>query len=279
MRAPTFALSSVLALQLSLPAQACTLWAAAGPEAGGGTLLSKNRDWAPDHVQYLKYERPDGGHAFFGLYAEGNNDPGIKNGINEKGLSIVSASASSIPKKMRAHQPGKRGVIRSILSRYASVDELAADAEKVFSGARANFYLVSDRNKVLLAEVGLEGKFSYRVIDKGTQAHSNHYLDPKLGEFNISIGQSSSTRLGRINELLAQSPRPFTPEKFAAISRDRNDGPDDSLWRNGKQHTVASWIVQSPASGPQKLRVVLANPGQPETLHEYTLDEAFWKKN
>ncbi|WP_177187844.1 carcinine hydrolase/isopenicillin-N N-acyltransferase family protein [Formivibrio citricus] len=279
MRPPFFALSATLVLLLSIPAQACTLWAAAGPDAGGGTLLSKNRDWAPDHVQILKYERPFGGHVFFGLYAEGNNDPGIKNGINEKGLSIVSASASSIPKKMRAHQPGKRGVIRTILSRYASVDELAADADRVFSGARANFYLVSDRSKVLLAEVGLDGKFSYRVVDKGVQTHTNHYLDPKLAEFNVSIGQSSSTRQARINELLTQSPRPFTTEKFAAISRDRNDGPDNSLWRNGKQHTVASWIVHSPASGPQKLRVVLANPDQPEALHEYTLDEAFWKKN
>ncbi len=278
---PTHALLTCsLALNLlPLPAFACTLWAAAGADAGSGTLLSKNRDWAPDHTQVLKHDRSKSGYAYFGLYAEGNRDPGIKSGVNEKGLSIVSASASSIPKKLRAHQPGKRGVIREILSRYASVDELASDAERVFSGARANYYMISDRQKVLLAEVGLEGKFSFKVLEAGVLTHTNHYLDPKLNAFNFSIGQSSSTRLAQINTLLAQTSRPFTLTQFAALSRDRNDGPDNSLWRNGKQHTLSSWIVQSPATGPQKLRVLLANPGEAETLYEYTLDEAFWKKN
>lgn len=268
----------LLGCTLPLPALACTLWAAAGPDAGGGTLLSKNRDWTPDHVQKLKLTQPDRGYAYFGLHASGNRDPGIKNGINEKGLSVITASASSLPKAQRADQRGQRGVTREILTRFASVDELAAAADQVFPHARAHFYMISDRNKILLAEVGLRGEYRVQVIAQGTLTHTNHYLDPALAQFNVRIGPSSRIRLDRINELLTQPPRPFTTAQFAAISRDRYDGPDNSLWRNGKQHTLSSWIVQSPASGPQKLRVLLANPGQPEKLHEYVLDADFWKQ-
>jgi len=37
--------------------KACTLWAAAGEDASGGTIISKNRDWKPDHTQVLKMHR------------------------------------------------------------------------------------------------------------------------------------------------------------------------------------------------------------------------------
>lgn len=258
--------------------QACTLWAAAGADASGGTLISKNRDWKPDHTQKLKLVHPKTGFTYFGLYAEGNDDPGLKAGINEKGLTVISAS-SNLPKKALDNQPGKHGVMTQILTTYSSIDALAADADKIFSESRANFFMVSDRHKVLVAEVGLEGKFSIKVVDTGPVTHTNHYLDPQLAaEFNKKIGPSSATRFARINTLLEQAPRPYTPAQFATISRDHNDGPDNSLWRNGKEFTMASWIVETPAEGAPRLRVVIANPNEAENLQELVLDEAFWKK-
>ena len=84
-------LIAILICALSpMPALACTLWGAAGAAANGGTLISKNRDWAPDHHQVLKKVHPKKGWAYFGLYAEGNGDAGLKAGVNEKGLTIVS---------------------------------------------------------------------------------------------------------------------------------------------------------------------------------------------
>ena len=80
---------------------ACTLWAAAGGDASGGTIISKNRDWKPDHTQVLKVHRDRKGYAYFGLYAEGNKDPGLKEGVNEHGLTVITATAGAIPK-----QPG-----------------------------------------------------------------------------------------------------------------------------------------------------------------------------
>jgi hypothetical protein len=271
------------ALLILLPAlvppalSACTLWAAVGPQAGQGTLLSKNRDWRPDHRQVLAVVRPAAGFAYLGLYAEGNADPGLKSGVNERGLSVVVAS-SNIPRAARAHQPGKHGILARILSGYGDVDALAADAGKVFGQARANFYLVADRQRVLVAEVGLDGAYHLEVVAAGTTAHTNHYLDPGLAErFNARIGASSAARLARIRELLAGG-GPFSLERFAAISRDRHDGPDDSLWRDGREHTLSSWIVAAPPAGAPRLRVLLANPGKPEVLREFILDEGFWKR-
>lgn len=265
-------------LLFPLPAWCCTLWAAAGPDASGGTLIAKNRDWKPDHHQLMKLVRPNQGLAYFGLYAEGNDDPGIKAGINEKGLTVISAS-SNIPKKLRAQQPGKHGVITPILSRYASVAALQNDADKIFSEARANFFMVADRSQILVAEVGLDGQHHIEVIDKGSISHTNHYLDAQLAAtYNARIGDSSSTRLQRIQTLLAESPRPFTVAQFITWSRDQHDGPDNSLWRTGKEHTLASWIVETPANGVPRLHLVIANPGEAETTEDITLDAAFWQK-
>lgn len=263
----------------SSASQACTLWAAAGEDASGGTLISKNRDWKPDHTQKLKLVRPKTGFAYFGLYAEGNNDPGLKAGVNEKGLTIVNAAASNIPRKIRDQQSGKTGIMTKILASYASVDALAADADKIFASSRANFFMISDRSKVLVAEIGLDGKYNIKITSNGSVTHTNHYLDPQLAaEFNKKIGPSSATRFARIKTLLEQTPRPFTLKQFAAISRDHNDGPDNSLWRDGKEHTMASWIAETPANGTPKLRVVIANPNEAETTQEFLLDDAFWSK-
>lgn len=257
---------------------ACTLWAAVNEGAAGGTLLSKNRDWRPDHRQALRLVHPGKGLAYLGLFAEDGSDPGLKAGVNEKGLSIVSAS-TNIPKKLLADQPGRHGVMRRILAGYGCVDALAADASKVFSQARASFLLVADRRKLLVAEVGLGGRFSLKVIEAGTAAHTNHFLDPRLAAaYNDRIGASSARRLARIGELLAQAGRPFTLAQFAAMSRDRHDGPDDSLWRSGREHTLASWIVDSPLAGSPRLRVVIANPGEAEETREFDLDEGFWRR-
>ncbi|APW43597.1 carcinine hydrolase/isopenicillin-N N-acyltransferase family protein [Rhodoferax saidenbachensis] len=260
-----------------LPALACTLWGAAGTAADGGTLISKNRDWAPDHHQVLRKVRPKKGWAYFGLYAEGNGDPGLKAGVNEKGLTIVSAS-SNLPRSVREDQPDMHGVMVKILTDYDSVDALIANADKVFSKSRANFFLISDRNKVLTVEVGLHGKYALSVNDSGTATHTNHYLDPELTKaYPQKTSASSRTRYQRINSLLGQSTAPYTLEQFSSLSRDHHDGPDNSLWRSGKEYTLASWIVATPAQGAPRLHVVIANPGEREVTQDLVLDAQFWK--
>jgi isopenicillin-N N-acyltransferase like protein len=260
-------------------APACTLWGEAGTNAGGGTIISKNRDWEPDHKQVLKMHRSSQGYAYFGLYAEGGEAPGLKDGVNEKGLTAVTASASSLPKEMREEQPGQHGVLGTLLAGYATCDEVLAKQETIFPKCRAGFIMISDRKKILVVETGLHGRYAIRTVENGPATHTNHYLEKSLDEFNVKIGAGSATRLGRISELLSASPAPCDTSVFAALSRDQHDGPNSSLWRTGKDvRTLSSWIVETPAQGAPKLRVALANPGETETTNTFVLDEKFWKE-
>jgi isopenicillin-N N-acyltransferase like protein len=261
----------------STPTRACTLWGAAGEDVAGGTIISKNRDWKPDHVQVLKIRR-DGKYAYLGLYAEGNDEPGIKQGVNEKGLGVVTATAGSIPKDKRKAQTGTGGLMTTLLSRYASCDEILADKQKLFSHRKPSFLLISDREQIVMLEVGLDGRYAVKPVKRGTVTHSNHFLDASLTDCNEKIGESSATRCQRISELLEKAPRPLTVSTFAEMSRDRHDGVNDSLWRTGTgSRTLSSWILQSPAKGDPTLRVLIANPGKAEELQTFVLDKNFWK--
>jgi isopenicillin-N N-acyltransferase like protein len=275
-------IASVLTSMLLIAAyqsenRACTLWGGAGDSAEGGTIISKNRDWKPDHTQETKIVHPKKGFSYFGLYAEDNDEPGIKMGINEKGLCVITAAAGSIPKKMRDKQPGKSGKIKEILVRCASANDLLKIKDEIFLNARASIFIISDKTRILCVEVGLEGKYSIEEKESGYIAHTNHFILKDMLSSNVNIGKSSEIRFARIQELLKNSKQPFTITDFAKISRDRNDGPDNSLWRNGKEHTLASWILKTPADGAPKLRLVIANPGKKETLEEITFDDNFWK--
>ena len=139
--------------------------------------------------------------------------------------------------------------------------------------------MIADRKKILMVEIGLEGKYAVKAVENSAVAHSNHFLDERLSEFNVKIGKSSATRLERVSQLIKSPAQPFNTESFAVISRDQHDGPDNSLWRTGRNaRTLSSWILETPQSGSSKLRVVLANPGQPEEIRTFVLDQKFWSE-
>jgi len=259
--------------------KACTLWGVAGRGAGGGTIISKNRDWKPDHVQVLKMHRNAKGYAYFGLYAKGGAAPGLKDGVNEKGLAVVTASASTLPKGMRDDQPGKHDVLGDLLSDCASCDEVLARQDAIFPQCEAEFLMISDGKKILVVEVGVHGRYAIKTVENGPATHTNHYLENSLDDLNVKTNSTSMTRLERITDLLKTSPTPRNTAAFAAMSRDQHDGPNNSLWRTGKAtRTLASWIVETPPDGAPKLRVVLATPGQAETTNTFVLDRRFWKE-
>lgn len=260
--------------------RACTLWGAAGRAASGGTIVSKNRDWKPDHIQVLKMCRGEGGHAYFALCTvyEGKDTEGVAAGVNECGLTVFTAAAGSLPASRWKDRPLVRSVTVALLRGHATCDGILADRERLFPSMRPVFIMISDRSKILVVEVGLDGKYAVKEVADGVVAHANHYLDERLAEFNIDVGASSARRQERIAHLLDAAPRPLTVESFAAMGRDQDDGPDNSLWRTGKiARTLASWIVETPASGAPRLRVVIVNPGRPEETHVHILDERFWK--
>ena len=258
-------------------ASACTLWAAAGNVVeGGGTLIAKNRDWRPDHQQKLELVMPKEGYRYYGIYADNGRYKGLKAGINEKGLTVVSASASSIPRKERNQMKHSGAVLRKVLSQCATVEEAAALLSHMYG---PQFLLLADRNEIAQVEIGPAGTLDIRIIRDGTLFHTNHYVAEDLSDFNILHNKSSHVRLVRIGDLLAAAGKPYTMETFEALSHDRHDGPDDSIERTGSsekaERTLASWIVAIPREGAPHIHVRLMNPGAPVEEKDLSADDIF----
>ncbi len=260
----------------SIPA--CTLWGAAGDASAEGTLIVKNRDWAPNHQQSLRLTTPKTGYRYVGLFVDDGRFKGIKAGVNQPGLVVVSASASSLARAVREEDRERHGVMTQILQRFASLDEVAAHADEVFPTAKPVFLLLADKSGLMQVEVGQQGRYQLRLVAEGTTAHTNQYEDVALLDQPQQVGISSATRLARIQSLLAQGASPWRLADFTRISRDQNAGPDNSLWRHGKEYTLASWQMALPQQGPARLHLILANPGQPELSTDIALTPAFWRQ-
>lgn len=266
----------LLLLASSEPASACTLYAAHGSRvAGGGTLIVKVRDWTPGDHQVLERVTPPRGYSYYALVTEGE-DPGVKAGINERGLVVESATASSIPKPDRQEPESTMGLLRKLLAECASVDEVLA-RKALFRGPR--FLLVADATKVASIEVGPLGQVRVDIIRDGVAAHTNHYLPGVLAGANQKApGASSLARFSRIQELL-ESKTPHTMDGFLGFSRDRHAGPDLSIFRTGLKptgtRTMSVWAVRLKPGGGAEIVVRLLNAGQPEVLVRRDFAEIF----
>ena len=272
------AILGCLLISQDLPALACTLWGIAGEQAPA-TLIAKNRDWRPDHQQSLRLVRPHNGLPYVGLFADNGRAPGLKAGINEAGLVIVSASASSLSRQKRDESTGQQSVMRHILRDYRQLDQVAAAAPRLFTDAKPMFLLLADRHGLMQVEIGLNGQFSVKRQDQGWLAHTNHYADPALADGQQNIGESSEIRLTRVRQLLTAHQGAWQLADLQQISHDQHDGPNNSLWRTGIEHTLASWQVALPQHAPPILSIRLANPGKPVVSMTTILDSAFWQRS
>jgi hypothetical protein len=272
----------VLFLLAGLPPEAlgCTLWAAAGSRVeGGGVLAAKNRDVDPDHRQELRLVRPPGGFRYLGLVALNRKEPGVKVGINEKGLVIADAAASCLPASRHGLRPEVPHLNEELLAACADVN--AVLRRKLMFLAPA-FYLVADPSRAALLEVSPEGEVAVRCLTQGSLAHTNQYLEGEFQAGNEKVSRSSRVRLARIWTLLAQRPQGLTLQDFIDFSNDRHDGPDRSIWRSGasprKIRTLASWIVHLPPGEAPRLYLKLANPGEPPVIYRLQLNDSFWAR-
>lgn len=271
-----FVILSVM-LSFAIQAEACTLWAATGDAvAGGGTLIAKNRDWMPDHYQELRLVTPTDGFRYYGIFAVGNNAPGLKAGINEQGLVVVSASASSIARSERLTMDHMKGLLAKLLADCDSVDAALAK-QALFIGPQ--FLLLADRHKIAVVEIAPEAQVAITVQDNGMLYHTNHYVHPDLVWANKRIGNSSRSRLDRIGALLDSRLQPLRPEDCISFSEDRAGGPDNGIWRSGSTEkairTLSAWIVALPQDSAPQLYVKLANPGEDQQVYRLEAGDIF----
>jgi isopenicillin-N N-acyltransferase-like protein len=259
-------------------AGACTLWAAAGPMVeGGGTLIAKSRDWAPEGHQVMTLTSPGSGLRYLGLYVVGTDEPGLKCGINERGLVVVTATVGTIPKAAIQAAPRGKAGMTALLRQCSTVDE-ALEMSAGSVGAR--FSVLADRRKVAVIEAGLEGRMVLHVTDCGTVAQTNHFSLAGTADLNqTAAGASSTTRYTRICELLGTTRKPLSMGTFVTMSRDQHDGPTNSIFRTGAKptstRTLATWICRVPPEGSPIVHVRLLSPGEPEYESEILADDVF----
>lgn len=273
----TFSLSLILILFLPSLSYACTLFAAQGKlTTYGGLVLVKNRDWFPDHHQELRLIRKAGAYQYLGLFAVDGPSPGLKAGVNEKGLVIVSAAADAIPKAVRMSISRTKGLTGRLLSTCAGVDEVLTKGE-LFYGP--TFLMVADATKIAMIEIGLEGKYATEVIQNGIYSHTNHYLIETMLPFNLQIPRSSKERLTLIKKLFSQTPPPYDLPTFLKFSTNQENGPDNSIFRIGggpkKPRTLAIWAMETYEKEPPLLYVKIMNPGEQEKIFRANLREIF----
>ena len=248
---------------------ACTLFAASGDEwvKGGGTLINKNRDWEVEE-QYTQVVFPSAGkYAYMGIYSAPSH--GIRGGINEKGLVVITATASSIPTKERRAMPYKTGgIIIPMLTECSSVEQALSRTE-LFLGPQ--YVMIADKNEVAYIEIAPGGVYSIKRVKNNVLYHTNHYLDPSTSFANYrQPGVSSLTRYNRIGYLLNNTKKPFTLDDFIRFSNDQHDGVDNSIWRTGSKktssQTLAVFSVYIPKEGSPviytKIRENVADQGK-----------------
>ena len=181
-------------------------------------------------------------------------------GVNEKGFVVFRTTTGSVPKEVRKQYKrfksedgfdGQEFLIRNC----ASVDEALKHVE-VFSKEPTN-YMMADAKKIAVVEVLPGGKHVVTVKDRGTLTHTNHYITKDSFECNVVSSQSSQVRLNRIRKLLDTTAKPFSKD-FINFTEDKNDGPDDSIFRVGTpgmdvSTTLATMAVYIPEQGAPEI--------------------------
>jgi len=256
-------------------AYACTIWAVSGSRVeGGGLLIAKNRDWVPNNHTSIRFVKQINRYSYIGLFSKGGKVPGLKAGVNEKGLVVIGATASCILNRSRYKY--KKNLYSSLLKTTATVDE-ALRKKSWFYGPR--FLIIADKQKIALIEIGTNRISNARVYHNSYAFHTNHYLESHLQKFNFHVSPSSRVRLDRIEKLLKTQSTIFTTQDFIRISEDRNAGADNSIWREGsnprKTRTLAAFIVSITPDGKINIYIKTANPGEQPKVHNINANDVF----
>jgi isopenicillin-N N-acyltransferase like protein len=258
-------------------AEACTLWAAAGTVVkDNGTIIAKNRDNNQELITELRFVTRETGFRFVGLF-DIEADGYVVSGINEKGLSVINASAASVPDEKR--NVAKEDLTEKLLTSFDSVDGLVKE-EAMLANSHPAFYIVADRDKLALVEVAPGNKISIKISQEGVFTHTNHYTDEKFLSANEDLTPNSRKRLDRIDYLINTSPLPLSIQRFIAISEDNGNSPSDSILKvcgkSKKVCTLATWVIYMPKKGFSDLYVKLMRPKQPHKVFRFILDDGFW---
>jgi hypothetical protein len=220
---------------------------------------------------------PENGFRYLGLFPlEAKSGNYAVAGINEGGLTVVTAAAETISTKKKS--TGSSNLVETILTTFASVDGVLARRD-ILLKSRPVFLIVGDNTKIALIQIGSNGRIKIDNTGNGLFYQTNHYTDQGLLKENDRYVSNSLLRRNRLQHLLEKYPQPFSIDDFLSIAADKGSGPDHSIWRTGsgkQDRTLASWVAVLPKSSSPEIYFKLVNPGSNELNYEMKLDKPFW---
>jgi len=243
----------------SMDASACTLFGAIGSRVeGGGVLIGKTRD-RPENVEQVFIEvAPKTGYRYRGISTKGKSV--VTSGINEKGLVVVSAAASSFKKEEAVTSVGR------ILSKESSVNGVIEMVQRSEIQGPIS-YLVGDHKAIAIVEVIDRKRNAFLARQEGTLCHTNHFVLEEMKAFNPKVGASSQARLSRLEKVLGEGP--LTTNTFTGFTKDHINGPgNNSICRHNKagtqagERTLSAAVFYLPKEGAPKIWVALGQPCQ-----------------
>lgn len=240
-------------------AAACTLFGAVGDgvAAGGGAVLFKNRDYTADHAQTVRVVLPEDGLAHVGLFAQGGAVPGLKAGVNEAGVAVVSAHASSASGgdwRLREIMPQVLGTARSAEAAARMVEGFAKDCAP-------SFYMTADSGAVFRVSIGPGHQAASVRTGAGTLVQTNHFADPPFLGDNVKPHAGSLMRFARMEMLLAAGPVDL---RMAFVM-----GRDRALFHPatpGGRGTLSQIGFRLPVRGPFQAEFRLFEAGNERTI-------------
>jgi hypothetical protein len=249
----------------------CTSFGAwGGKTETGAMLLGRNFDfWVGDAFaenKIVAFYAPDRGHKF--MFVTWGGFTGVVSGMNDAGLTVtINAAKSEIP--FNAATPVSL-VAREILQYAGNIKEAIAIArsKKMFVSESFLVGSAADHKTIAIEKTPTDLAIYDPESDDilcTNHYQSQHFAKQKLNEEQMA-NSASVYREQRLQELMERS-YPLTPEKVAAILRDRR-GLHDANIGNGNEKAVNQLIAHhSIIFSPDSLRVWVST--SPWQLGEY----------
>lgn len=258
----------------------CTSFGAwGGKTSDGAMILGRNFDfWVGDQFaenKIVAFYAPDKGHQF--MFVTWGGFTGVVSGMNDQGLTVtINAAKSKIP--YGAATPVSL-VAREILQYAGNIKEAVAIARSKQMFVSESFLIGSARDHKAIVIEKTPDKLA--IYDPGGDhiLCTNHYQSADYATQALNVEQKDKSasvyRYQRLQELMERN-YPLTPEKTAAILRDRG-GLHGADIGNGNEKAVNQLIAHhSIIFMPDSMRVwVSTTPWQLGTYVCYDLRKIF----
>ncbi len=247
--------------------EACTLFAS---YLGQVPVAGKIRDTQDHHEQALKIHEVNGSgeelFSYLGLFAENGAESitlsPLKMGVNERGLFIGFATASSVPREARRTAPYFRDLTHFLLTRASSVKEAIEILSRIKEPLGSRIMILADGSESVLLENGLEGHF--QLQRRPEIFATNHFQSPKLRHMNVQAMTDSRRRLELAETLMPYLSTALPVYKDLWV-------PDDE---SKSTYTRSDFAVYYPPGQSPQLRVRMENGGKIQTV-ELSLEQVF----